>query len=391
MKALRTAEIIPNRLYWYCGREFPSDQNIHCFSIDEVISIQRLVYLPYNYDFGPLDLSMIYKYCETLNNLLSNVNPESLIYHCTGISGEKRSNSALLMGAYQILMLGRSAEESWNPFSSLKFHAFRDAGRSDDHFELSILDCLKALEKAKKLSWFSFESFNCNEYDKYNNEKNGGFNWIVPNKFLAFANPISRVHQRGLTAEQYSAIFREIGITTIIRLNNSTYDSKSFTRRGLSFYDLYFHDGSIPSDEIVERFLEISEKEPSIAIHCQAGLGRTGTLIGCYAIKKYDFNGNEFIAWSRMCRPGSVLGPQQEFLCEFYNKVSGKTPKNHQKSIFEKFKAEFGDIGQGAGLNGNRKDRNSRPKSFTADYKTKFNQNIKIDPLLLKLYGKDNK
>ena len=52
-------------------------------------------------------------------------------------------------------------------------------------------------------------------------------------------------------------------------------------------------------------------------MHCKAGLGRTGTLIGCYAIKHYHFNAADFIGWIRMCRPGSVIGPQQYFLHEF--------------------------------------------------------------------------
>lgn len=48
-----------------------------------------------------------------------------------------------------------------------------------------------------------------------------------------------------------------------------------------------------------------------------AGLGRTGTLIACYIMKHYKFTAAEAIAWIRVCRPGSVIGPQQEFLIEY--------------------------------------------------------------------------
>ena len=47
-----------------------------------------------------------------------------------------------------------------------------------------------------------------------------------------------------------------------------------------------------------------------------AGLGRTGSLIACYMMKHYKFTAAECIAWCRICRPGSIIGPQQNFLEE---------------------------------------------------------------------------
>ncbi len=104
-------------------------------------------------------------------------------------------------------------------------------------------------------------------------------------------------------------------MTKVVRLNDVKYDARSFTDNGIAHEDLFFLDGSVPPSNIVDRFLEGCEehfeknKSGAIAVHCKAGLGRTGTLIGIYAMKHFKIPAEAFIGWNRIARPGSVLGP----------------------------------------------------------------------------------
>ena len=70
-----------------------------------------------------------------------------------------------------------------------------------------------------------------------------------------------------------------------------------------------------------------------MAIHCKAGLGRTGTLIGLYAMKHYKFPAAAFIGWIRIARPGSILGPQQFYLIEMEDYYLGQQDLQGQRRL----------------------------------------------------------
>lgn len=313
-------EIIPGRLYWATvDKQPPQHPSRFCFNIDA-----NFVYEAFFHDFGPLNLAYTVRYCHHVQNCLRKNNT---VVHCTTTDVKKRANAAYLMCAYQVLCLKRTAVEACKAFANAdSFVPFRDASGGPCYYECTILDCVQGLEHALQLGWFDWNTFDLRAYEYYEKVEQGDMTWIVPHKFLAFASPapesVDADGYKCMTPQELAPIFKSANIDFVLRLSKKTYDRKHFIDNGVRHEDLFFPDGSCPGPEIIARFFEIAETEPNaIAIHCKAGLGRTGTLIGLYCMKHFNFPARAFIGWNRICRPGSVLGAQQQFLCAMQHEM----------------------------------------------------------------------
>jgi protein-tyrosine phosphatase len=140
-------------------------------------------------------------------------------------------------------------------------------------------------------------------------------------------------------------VLKELGVTVIVRFNSKCYDRTVFTRAGIKHVELFYEDGGNPTEQILQSFLSLGmilthslthahslthslmlipageTEKGAIAVHCKAGLGRTGTNIAAYMVKHYNYSVNEAIAWHRICRPGSVVGPQQQYLASIESRL----------------------------------------------------------------------
>jgi len=337
---------IPDRLYFVSLRSKPvrmETKTHYFFNIDDIFLYQN-----FYSDFGPLNIGLLYRYCHLLKSLLNkNQYKGKRIVHCTCSSAMKRSNAACLIACYAILDLNHSPEEAYRPLSRMSppLMPFRDASYGSCTFKLSVLHVLRGFAQGCLHNFFDFDTFDVNKYEFYEQVPNGDLNWIVPGRFLAFAGPHTTKHvtMRGYThlePEDYFEYFAKHNVKHVIRLNTKQYESARFAKVGITVHPLTYPDGSTPSPAILKKFLDICESaEGAIAVHCKAGLGRTGTLIGCYLMKHFMITAHEAIGWMRLCRPGSVIGPQQFYLqdCEKAMWKEGARAGGQRKTI--------GDVG----------------------------------------------
>lgn len=318
----QAVEVIKDRLFFASVNgtlcETPKH---HCFCTDS-----SLCYEPFFTDFGPLNLSCLYRFCQDLTARLKEHENKAVVYYC-GIKPQSRANSAALIGSYQIIYMNKTPEEAYASLRRMEpFLPFRDASMGPCDYNLTVFHCLQAIYKAFKFKFFDFETFDPEEYEYFECVENGDLNVMVPDKFIAFSGPhttkVGPNKYPQMIPEDYFPIWKRYGVKAVVRLNRKMYDESKFVAAGYSHFDFFFVDGTTPTAEIVDAFLEASEKEPGmLAVHCKAGLGRTGTLIACYIMKHYKWTAEEAIAWLRICRPGSVIGPQQDFVAEYQEKM----------------------------------------------------------------------
>lgn len=175
----------------------------------------------------------------------------------------------------KIINLNRTPEEAYETLNyGPPYIQFSDASCGSSNYTISLMDCLQAVYKARNAGFFDFNDFDAEEYEYYERVEYGDLNWIVPNKFVAFCGPHNRSKiDNGYPChapETYFNYFRQNNVSTIIRLNLKLYNASRFSNAGFDHKELFFTDGSKPTDLILKNFLQICEEaKGAIAVHCK--------------------------------------------------------------------------------------------------------------------------
>lgn len=330
--------IIPDRLFFTITRIAQRIKpNLFSYSIDIDEEFQ---YYPFFSDFGPLSLLQIHKFRLLTNKILSEHTEKVQFF--TNLNAHTIANASLLLASYLLIEKGCTPEEALKPLSSIlpALKPYRDASSFPSKYSLTVGSCIRGLYHAMKVGWYDPNNFDADDWQKFEQVENGDMNWLIPNKLLAFASPYATNCIRGgwrvATPQDLVPVFRHKHITRVVRLCQKFYDETIFTAASFKHTELYFLDGSTPPPEILTEWIKIIEGDDVVALHCKAGLGRTGTLAACYMIKDFGFTGHEAIGWIRLCRPGSIIGDQQGYVLKYYENIhkksSNSSPKNKLKT-----------------------------------------------------------
>jgi atypical dual specificity phosphatase len=138
------------------------------------------------------------------------------------------------------------------------------------------------------------------------------FSWIEKPLLAAMAYPDS---------EEDLEWLRQQGIDVLLSLTEEAPRRDWVNEAGLLLFHEPIEDMEAPTQEQLDRCVSVIEranaKQMGVAVHCGAGLGRTGVVVAAYLVQQGE-KPRDAIARIRKLRPGSIETTEQsEAIVEF--------------------------------------------------------------------------
>jgi atypical dual specificity phosphatase len=138
------------------------------------------------------------------------------------------------------------------------------------------------------------------------------FTWIEADRLIASSYPHG--------AEDWARL-RGAGVTMLLNLTEEPHQAGIRTTLGITEIHIPVQDMSAPKAEQIDAAITAIRSTIAqsgvVAVHCHAGLGRTGTVLACWFVAM-GAGAEEAVARVRSLRPGSVETEEQEAAVHAY-------------------------------------------------------------------------
>ena len=269
-----------------------------------------------------LHIAVIHAFCETVSNALERHHDRSIIVCPADQCCDSISNVCQLCGAYLLLCEGLDLDYILNVFKDT-------LSRCPPAYRTDVVDCWKALSRARHLGWLSENGADENEtaFDveiasHYARGFNGNVHVLVPGKLLLFPTPAQlpdgqswadtsepdRPAVRHFSAAFLAALLADLGASSVACLDRTTgSDAAAFRASGLDVHDLALDPRRPALLSAMDRLIAISRAAPGpTALFPGRGGARrecVATLASAWLMTGFGFDSGAAAGWVRMVCP----------------------------------------------------------------------------------------
>lgn len=151
--------------------------------------------------------------------------------------------------------------------------------------------------------------------------------WAIPGVLAGMPMPLIHPERRERGNSELDAYADDLpalakaGIHSVVCLLNIPGDAVVYASAGFGFHYMPIPDGWPPTREQLDGFLSFMEgqrpQNRAVAVHCAAGIGRTGVVIAAYLMSR-GATLEEAVTRVRAVRPGAIeTSRQMAFLYQF--------------------------------------------------------------------------